>query len=64
MGTRTRSVSEAVKQFSRAFGKDEDYYQALARRGGTNIFAAIGFLLFFAVVLFAIPGVRGFRRAA
>jgi hypothetical protein len=34
--------------------KDEDYYLALARRGGTSVFAAIGFMLFFAVVLFGI----------
>jgi hypothetical protein len=39
----------------RALGlKDEDYYPALARRGGTNAFAALGFLLLFAVVLFGI----------
>jgi hypothetical protein len=25
--------------------KDEDYYQALARRGGTNLFASFGFFL-------------------
>jgi Protein of unknown function (DUF2628) len=34
--------------------KDDDYYAALARRGGTNFFAAIGFLLLFAVVMFGI----------
>ena len=31
--------------------KDEDCYQALARRGGTNFLAGVGFVLLFAVLV-------------